>query len=185
MIQGPLKKGTNSSVQQLTILFHSPVLSKASLWGTEILFEPLHTLSVCWICFCTCTLWASKPGQHSPPPWLFVTVLLLFGTGSECQDNVINPATTKQYKQTVYFHVLALGRWICLTAGSHGLPKNRWNTDHSRGELHMAPDYYISSGLNPQKISKGCKYEGSGINMSTLLTILFYLEAITGKWWCY
>lgn len=83
VIQGPLKKGSNSLVQQLTILFLLPVLSKVFLCGTEIVFEPLQcALSICQICSCTCILWASKPGGHNPPPWLFATVLLPFGTGS-------------------------------------------------------------------------------------------------------
>lgn len=91
-----------------------------------------------------------------------------------------NSAMTKQHKQMVCLNVLALGRWMCLTAGSHGLPKTRWNPEHGRWELQLAPNCYISNALNPQKTSKGCKYEGSGINMFTLLTFFFFnLEVIT------
>lgn len=156
------------------------------MWHRNI-FCTLKIHSFCLlkqICSCVCTLGTIEPGWHSPPSWLFTTVLLPFGTGSGCYDNITQRWQSNRNRQ-VCLNLLAFGRGICLVVGSHSLPKNRRKPNNSRCELCSALDYYISHGLNPQKTSKGYTYEGSRINMCTLITTLFFfLGVITGKWWC-
>lgn len=134
-------------------------------------------------CSCARTPGIIKPGWHSPPSWLFATVSLSFGTGSGSYDNITQRWQRNSNRQVCLN--LAFGRGICLAAGSHSLPKNRWNPNSIKYELHSTADYYISHGLNPQKTFKGYKYEGSRINTCTLKTaFFFFLGVISGKWWC-